>query len=62
MSKIEIVHLDRSLTMEQHEKIEFANGVRMGIAMYGIAYVVPKPSWKRRLLNKITFKKEGFVL
>ena len=61
LSKIEIVHLDRSLTMEQHEKIEFANGVRMGIAMYGIAYVVPKPSWKRRLLNKITFKKEQTI-
>ena len=61
LSKIEIVHLDRSLTMEQHEKIEFANGVRMGIAMYGIAYVAPKPSWKRRLLNKITFKKEQTI-
>lgn len=61
LSKIEIVHLDRSLTMEQHEKIEFANGVRMGIAMYGIAYVAPKPSWKRRLLNKITFKKDQTI-
>lgn len=61
LSKIEIVHLDRSLTMEQHEKIEFANGVRMGIAMYGIAYVPPKPSWKRRLLNKITFKKDQTI-
>ena len=61
LSKIEIVHLDRSLTMEQHEKIEFANGVRIGIAMYGIAYVAPKPSWKRRLLNKITFKKDQTI-
>lgn len=61
LSKIEIVHLDRSLTMEQHEKIEFANGVRMGIAMYGIAYTAPKPSWKRRLLNKLTFKKNEII-
>ena len=61
LSKIEIVHLDRSLTMEQHEKIEFANGVRMGIAMYGIAYIPPKPSWKRRLLNKLTFKKNEII-
>jgi len=61
LSKIEIVHLDRSLTMEQHEKIEFANGVRMGIAMYGIAYTPPKPSWKRRLLNKLTFKKNEII-
>ena len=61
LSKIEIVHLDRSLTMEQHEKIEFANGVRMGIAMYGITYIPPKPSWKRRILNKITLKKEEII-
>lgn len=61
LSKIEIVHLDRSLTMEQHEKIEFANGVRMGIAMYGITYTAPKPSWKRRLLNKLTFKKNEII-
>ena len=61
LSKIGIVHLDRSLTMEQHEKIEFANGVRMGIAMYGIAYTPPKPSWKRRLLNKLTFKKNEII-
>lgn len=61
LSKIEIVHLDRSLTMEQHEKIEFANGVRMGIAMYGIAYTPPKPSWKRRLLNKLTFNKNEII-
>ena len=61
LSKIEIVHLDRSLTMEQHEKIEFANGVRMGIAMYGITYTAPKPSWKRRLLNKLTCKKDEII-
>ncbi len=57
LSNIEIVHLDRSLTMEQHEKIEFANGVRLGIAMYGFSEQAVKPSWKRRLLNKLTFKK-----
>lgn len=61
LSKIEIVHLDRSLTMEQHGKIEFANGVRMGIAMYGIAYTPPNPSWKRRILNKLTFKKNEII-
>ena len=34
LSKKDIVHLDRALTMEKHEKLEFANGVRLGIAMY----------------------------
>lgn len=61
LNKIDIVHLDRSLTMEQHQKIEFANGVRLGIAMYGIANTVTKPSWKRRLLNKLTFRKNEII-
>jgi len=61
LNKIDIVHLDRSLTMEQHEKIEFANGVRIGIAMYGISKAVQKPSWKRRLLNKLTFRKNEII-
>lgn len=57
LSKIDIVHLDRSLTMEQHEKIEFANGVRLGILMYGFAKRGYKPSWKRKLLDKLLFRK-----
>lgn len=61
LSKIDIVHLDRSLTMEQHEKIEFANGVRLGIAMYGIARNATNPSWKRKILNKITFRKNEII-
>lgn len=54
---IDIVHLDRSLTMEQHEKLEFANGVRLGIAMYGFAKQGYNPSWKKKLINKLTFRK-----
>lgn len=61
LSKIDIVHLDRSLTMEQHDKIEFANGVRLGIAMYGVSKSPTTPSWKRRLLNKLTFRKNEIV-
>ncbi len=57
LSKIEIIHLDRSLTMEQHPKIEFANGVRLGIAMYGFAKRASVPSLKRRILNKIMHRK-----
>ncbi len=37
LKSIPIIHLDRSLTMVTHEKIEFANGVRLGIAMYGFS-------------------------
>lgn len=57
LSKIDIVHLDRSLTMEQHDKLEFANGVRLGILMYGFANRGYHPSWKKKLINKLTFKK-----
>jgi len=35
LDKIEIVHIDRSVTMCVHEKIDFVNGIRLGIIMYG---------------------------
>ena len=57
LSAVEIVHIDRSLTMEQHEKIGFANGVRLGIVMYGFSKTPPEISFKRRLFNKLTGKK-----
>lgn len=57
LSKIDIVHLDRSLTMEQHDKLTYANGVRLGIIMYGFANRGYNPSFKRRMLNKLTGKK-----
>lgn len=37
ISSIPIVHLDRSLTFVTHEKLAFANGVRLGISMYGFS-------------------------
>lgn len=57
LSKIKIVHIDRSLTLEQHKKPDFTNGVRLGIVMYGFAKTPPAVSLKRRILNKITGKK-----
>ena len=35
LSKIDIIHLDRSVTMLAHKKLDFSNGVRLGIIMYG---------------------------
>lgn len=35
LSKIEIVHIDRSVTMCRHKKLKYANGVRLGIILYG---------------------------
>lgn len=35
LDKIKIVHLGKSMTMVNHPKISFANGIRLGIIMYG---------------------------
>lgn len=61
LNNIPIVHLDRSLTLEQHERLDFENGIRLGILMYGFNKKDYKPSWKRKLLNTLTFKKNNFV-
>ena len=41
LSKIPIIHMGRSLTLVNHEKIPFCNGTRLGIAMYGISQSMP---------------------
>lgn len=60
LNKIDIVHIDRSLTLEQHEKIEFANGIRLGILMYGFNKYRYPLSWKRKLYNKIFRIKDNY--
>ena len=60
LNKIDIVHIDRSLTLEQHEKIEFANGIRLGIVMYGFNKYRYPLSWKRKLYNKIFRIKDNY--
>lgn len=61
LEQIPIVHLGRSQTLLNHYKIPFANGVRLGIIMYGYN-TTPKPlpndfmnrlrKWKREMYNK----------
>lgn len=61
LSQIPIVHLGRSQTLLNHEKIPFANGIRLGIILYGYN-PTPKPlpkgflntlrKWKRQYYNK----------
>ncbi|HOZ54490.1 MAG TPA: alanine racemase [Clostridia bacterium] len=36
LGKIPIIHMGRSQTLVNHEKISFCNGIRLGIIMYGI--------------------------
>lgn len=61
LSSVPIVHLERSLTLEQHDKLPYDNGVRLGLIMYGFNKQKYTPSWKRRLLDKIMMKKDNFV-
>ncbi len=37
LTTIPIVHLDRSLTLVTHEKLDFVNGVRLGIVLFGFS-------------------------
>jgi alanine racemase len=57
LNKVDIIGLDRSLTIEQHQKIAFANGIRLGIIMYGFNKIPYVPSLKRKIFNKLTFRK-----
>ena len=50
LKSIPIVHLGRSLSLVQHEKIPFCNGIRLGIILYGFAQSIkPDRSFKGRL-------------
>ena len=54
LTKIDIVHIDRSATMQAHNKLPFVNGVRLGIIMYGFNSI---PIYKNTLKDKIRMKK-----
>ena len=56
LSKIPIVHLGRSLTLVNHEKIPFCNGTRLGIAMYGMSQNMPEGTGIRALLRNFKNK------
>ena len=57
ISKIPIVHLGRSLTMVQHPKCPFVNGVRLGIIMYGFNQSMIKPTGLRLIKRNHYLKK-----
>ncbi|MBE6138605.1 MAG: alanine racemase [Firmicutes bacterium] len=49
LNEFKIIHIDRSATMMCHEKIDFCNGVRMGLALYGYNQFKKQP---KSLKNK----------
>lgn len=59
LSKIPIVHLGRSLTMVQHPKPDFVNGVRLGIIMFGFAQKMSEPTGFRLIKRNRYLKKHG---
>lgn len=57
LTKIPIVHLARSLTLVQHPKLRFANGIRLGISMYGFNQSLKEPTGLKRLKREVFLKR-----
>lgn len=53
LTKIEMIHLGKSSTLEYHPKIEFSNAIRIGVALYGIKQPFINYSGLKGLLRKI---------
>ena len=53
LSTIPIVHMGRSLTLVNHAKIPFCNGIRLGIVMYGMSQNMPTPTGFKAFLRNI---------
>lgn len=58
LSKIDIIHIDRSATALAHKKLDFVNGVRLGISMYGFN---PIPYIPNTFMNKIRGIKRNYI-
>ena len=59
LKDIPIVHVDRSLTLVTHDKLDFVNGFRMGIAMYGYKQNIPSGNFITQLKRKLLWKKNN---
>lgn len=59
LSKIPIVHLGRSLILVTHPKLEFANGIRLGIIMYGFSQSLPEPTGLKKIKREMYLKKHN---
>lgn len=57
LKEIPIIHIGRSMTLVHHPKLEFANGVRLGICMYGFNNSIPTPTGLRKIKRDINLKK-----
>ena len=57
LTSIPIVHLGRSLTLVNHDKPNFVNGIRLGIIMYGFSQSIKEDTSLRGKLRAIKRKK-----
>lgn len=57
LKKIPIIHLARSLTMVQHKAPNYANGVRLGISMFGFNQSMTEPIGIKKIKRKLFLKK-----
>lgn len=55
LSKIKIVHIGRSTTLDFHDKLDFCNGVRIGIMMYGISSTFPNNNGLKNKLRNLKY-------
>lgn len=59
LNKIPIVHLGRSLTLVNHPKIDFANGIRLGIIMYGFPQSMKEPEGLKLIKRNLILKSQN---
>lgn len=52
LKEIPIVHFGRSLTLVNHKKIDFCNGIRLGIIMYGFSQSKKHPTTFKEKLRE----------
>lgn len=53
LSKIKIIHLGRSCTLDYYNKLDICNGVRIGIMMYGVSSTFPNFDGIKGYIRKI---------
>ena len=57
LKEIPIVHIGRSMTLVNHRKLDFTNGIRLGICMYGFNNSIPTPTGLRKFKRDRLLKK-----
>lgn len=57
LNSIPIIHMGRSLTLVNHPKIDFCNGIRLGIVMFGFAQNMNEGNWIQKMRRNILIKK-----